>query len=202
MIGRISLRSRAAALLPLCALAVHDLRDRLAYGGDAGGELQHQGHAYLGIAKPIVGVLCALVAAELVARVARAWRVGEAAERSWSRGRLWAAATMALVAVFFGQELLEGAIFAGHPAGLAGVLGAGGWLALPLSLAAGGLLTLVLAGARAVARVLAARRCRTAARRAPSSARRLPAAVAARRPAPLASAAAGRAPPRALPLLA
>ncbi len=202
MIDRISLRARAAALLPLAALGVHDLRYRLAYGGDAGHELARQGHAYLGIAKPLVGVLCALAAAEMVARLARAWRIGEAAEQNWSRSRLWALATAALVAVFFGQELLEGAIFSGHPAGLAGVLGAGGWLALPLSAAAAGLLTLLLAGARAVAQVLAARRRRTTARGALAGTRPFPVAVAARRPAPLASAAAGRAPPQVLPLLA
>ncbi len=202
MIDRISLRARAAALLPLAALGVHDLRYRLAYGGDAGHELARQGHAYLGIAKPLVGVLCARAAAEMVARLARAWRIGEAAEQNWSRSRLWALATAALVAVFFGQELLEGAIFSGHPAGLAGVLGAGGWLALPLSVAAAGLLTLLLAGARAVAHVLAARRRRMTARGALAGTRKLPVAVAARRPAPLASAAAGRAPPQALPLLA
>jgi hypothetical protein len=196
MIGRISLRARAAALLPLAALAVHDLRYRLAYGGDAGHELARQGHAYLGIAKPLVGVLCALLAAELVARLARAWRIGEAAEQNWSRSRLWALATAALVAVFFGQELLEGAIFAGHPAGLAGVLGAGGWLALPLSFVAGGVLILFLAGARAAARALTARHRRSASRRPFSGGRRPPVAVAARRSPPLASAAAGRAPPR------
>jgi hypothetical protein len=200
MIGRISLRARAAALLPLAALAVHDLRYRLAYGGDAGRELARQGHAYLGIAKPLVGVLCALAAAEMVARLARAWRIGEAAERNWSRSRLWALATAALLAVFFGQELLEGAIFAGHPAGLAGILGAGGWLALPLSVAVAGLLTLLLAGARAVAHVLAARRRRPAPRHARSGPCRLPVAFGPRRAAPLASAAAGRAPPRLEPL--
>ena len=200
MLGRLSLRARAAALLPLAALAVHDLRYRLAYGGDAGHELARQGHAYLGIAKPLVGVLFALVVAELLARLARAWRVGEVDERAWSRGRLWLFATGALVAVFLGQELLEGAIFAGHPAGLAGVLGAGGWLALPLSFVAGGILTLFLAGARAAARALTARHRRPASRRPFSGGQRLPVAVAARRSPPLASAAAGRAPPRVAPL--
>ena len=72
-------------------------------------------------------MLCALAAAEMVARLARAWRIGDAAERNWSRSRLWAAATVALVVVFFGQELLEGAIFAGHPAGLAGERGGAGY---------------------------------------------------------------------------
>jgi hypothetical protein len=196
MLGRLSLRARAAALLPLAALAVHDLRYRLAYGGDAGHELARQGHAYLGIAKPLVGVLFALVVAELLARLARAWRVGEVDERAWSRGRLWLFATGALVAVFLGQELLEGAIFAGHPAGLAGVLGAGGWLALPLSFVAGGILTLFLAGARTAAGALAARHRRAASCRPFVGGRRLPVAVAARRSSPLAWAAAGRAPPR------
>ena len=196
MLGRLSLRARAAALLPLAALGVHDLRYRLAYGGDAGHELARQGHAYLGIAKPLVGVLFALVVAELLARLARAWRVGDVGERAWSRGRLWLFATVALVAVFLGQEMLEGAIVAGHPAGLAGVLGAGGWLALPLSFVAGGVLTLFLAGARAAARALNARHRRPASRRPFSGGRRLPVAVAVRRSSPLASAAAGRAPPR------
>lgn len=202
MLGRISLRWRMAALLPLGALVVHDLRYRLAYGPDAGRELSHQGHAYLGIAKPLLGVLCALLAAELLARLARAWRLGEADERPWSRGRLWALTSLALAAVFVGQELVEGALFAGHPAGLAGVLGAGGWVALPLSgLVAGGL-TLLLAGARAIVRAVA-RRSRGAAR--PRSAAPGPrgrALAFVRRPAPMGSAAAGRAPPRAGPQFA
>lgn len=196
MLARISLRARAAALLPLASLGVHDLRYRLAYGGDAGHQLARQGHSYLGVVKPAIGVLCALVAADLVARLARAWRLGDAGEARLSRSRLWVLATVALIAVYFGQELLEGAIFAGHPGGLAGVLGAGGWTAIPLSLAAGGLLTLLFAGARAAVRALAARGRRSTALRAPLHVRRLPAAARFGRPAPLASASAGRAPPR------
>jgi hypothetical protein len=195
MLGRISLRLRMAGLLPLGALAVHDLRYRLAYGADAGRQLDHQGHAYLGLAKPLLGVLCALVAAELLARLARAWRLGEADERSWSRGRLWAGGIVALVGVFGVQELIEGALFAGHPAGLTGVLGGGGWLALPLSLAVAGALTLLLAGARAVVNAVAARRRGLPEGRRPLGTRRLLLSVSLARVAPLASAAAGRAPP-------
>jgi hypothetical protein len=198
MPARISLRGRAVALLPLASLAVHDLRYRLGYGGDAGRELARQGHAYLGALRPLIGLLCALVAADLVSRLARAWRIGESADQNWSRSRLWALATGALLAVYVGQELVEGVLFTGHPAGLAGVLGAGGWTAIPLSFAAGGLLTLFLAGARAAVRALAARAWRARARRAPARGRRLPRTTFSRRLAPLASAFAGRAPPQLL----
>jgi hypothetical protein len=41
--------------------------------------------------------------------------------------------------VYFAQELAEGALASGHPTGLVGVLGASGWLALPLAMALGAL---------------------------------------------------------------
>jgi hypothetical protein len=199
MLGRISLRQRMAALLPLGALAVHDLRYRLAYGGDAGHQLEHQGHAYLGVAKPLLGVLCALVAAELLSRLARAWRLGEVEERPLARRRLWALSALALVVVFTGQELIEGAVFAGHPAGVAAVLGGGGWLAVPLSLVVAGGLTLLLVGAHELVRAAARRRGPTGRRR-PARTRRLPLDAPLRRLTPLAGTPAGRAPPFVAPL--
>jgi len=48
-----------------------------------------------------------------------------------------------LLAIFVGQECLEGLIAAGHPAGPAAVLAAGGWIAMPLALAIGTLLAVV-----------------------------------------------------------
>jgi hypothetical protein len=50
---------------------------------------------------------------------------------------------LALFAVFSAQELTEGALSAGHPDGLTGVFGQGGWLAVPLALLLGGLAALV-----------------------------------------------------------
>ncbi len=55
-----------------------------------------------------------------------------------------------LAAIYSGQELLEGMLTAGHPPGVEGVLGHGGWLMVPLSVAVGGLLALLLRGAQAV----------------------------------------------------
>ena len=195
MPGRLSLRSRAAALLPLASFAVHELRYRLAYGPDSGSQLARQGHAYLGVLRPLVAIGCALAAAELLARLAAAWRVGEADERPFGRRRLWALVALALAAVYVGQELLEGALASGHPAGLGGVLGGGGWLALPLSIAIGGVLALALAGARAAVLALAHGRRRAPAPRVRGRSRRPPLSALLARQAPLALAAAGRAPP-------
>ena len=56
--------ARAAALLSLAALALHQLRYLLAYGHDASGTLAHQGHAYLsGLVAPVIGVALAMIAA-------------------------------------------------------------------------------------------------------------------------------------------
>ena len=138
MLARPSLRTRAAALLPLATLGVHEGRYRLAYGSDAGAELGHQGHAYLSLARPVVGLLCG---------------------------------------------------------GLVGVLGEGGWLVFPLCLAAAGVVTLVLSGARRAALALASR-SRVARHRRPRPViRRAPVTVHLPRRVPLASPAAGRAPP-------
>ena len=54
---------------------------------------------------------------------------------------------LALAAIFCAQELTEGAIATGHPAGLAAVLADGGWVFLPLALAIGALVLGGLPGA-------------------------------------------------------
>ncbi len=195
MLGRLTLRARAAALLPLASFAVHELRYRLAYGSDAGAQLARQGHAYQGALRPLLAIACALAAAELLSRLARAWRIGDAEERAFGRRRLWALVAVALVAIYVGQELLEGMLANGHPGGLAGVLGAGGWLALPLSALIGGALTLVLSGARAAVLALARRRRTAPAPREAGRPHRPPLPVHLARRLPLAAAAAGRAPP-------
>jgi hypothetical protein len=186
------------ALLPLAALAVHQLRYGLAFGADAQQRLADQGHAYLGSVEALAVVLCAVAAGAFLTRLAGAW-CGNGERRAPERFgllRLWLASALALAAIYTGQELLEGLLAAGHPPGVAGVLGHGGWLALPLSLAIGGGLALLLRGAQAVLALVrrAAARRRPRAAAAPSLRIRL-ATVAPRRSAPLASAAAGRAPP-------
>jgi hypothetical protein len=77
----------------------------------------------------------------------------------------------ASIAVAFAiQETAEGALFAGHAAGIAAILGLGGWLALPLALVFGAVCAL-LDGGLARLESLVARRTETAGRpRAPRSA--------------------------------
>jgi hypothetical protein len=84
----------------------------------------------------------------------------------------WLVAAIALVALFVAQELLEGALLQGHVAGLAGVVGAGGWIALPLAVAAGGVVALAQAGAQSVLRRAASAPLPCAQIRAPRRARR------------------------------
>jgi hypothetical protein len=127
---------RCGALIALGALAVHQLRYLLAYGGRSGAELIHQGHGYLLQALPI---LCGFAIALLAAGLLRAWGTASPgaaplAARFQTRALLYAAA---ILAVFASQELIEGTFAAGHAAGFAAVFGSGGWLAVPLALLAG-----------------------------------------------------------------
>lgn len=178
---------------------VHQLRYALAFGSDASRELADQGHSYLHELTPWIMLAVALGAGGLTARVARAWRSGQA-DHPLGRGLpgLWGLASVALFSMYVGQEFLEGLLATGHPQGLAGILGEGGMWALPAAIAVGAVLALVVRGSRLlVARVAARRRRRRPGVDAGGSVSvARPAVVALVRLAPLASAGAGRAPPR------
>jgi hypothetical protein len=129
-----SLVARTAALLALGGLAVHQLRYLLVFGSDSGAELHQQGHDYLAQALPIlVALAVAAIVARLVVGSAR-YSPCSAPTTKLARGLIYAAA---LAAVFWGQELAEGALAAGHPSGLAAVLDSGAWIAIPLALGLG-----------------------------------------------------------------
>jgi uncharacterized protein len=179
---------RGALLLPVAAVAVHQLRYLLAFGGDAGALLAEQGHAYLHTLGPWLALACSALFGAALGRAARA---GESPEPV-AIARLWALAAGALVVIYAGQELLEGMLEPGHPAGLAGVLGEGGWLALPSAVLVAAVLAVALRGAQRVLARLA--RHRAALPRPHQAA--APPQVFLRPLGPLASAAAGRAPPR------
>jgi hypothetical protein len=154
-------RLRGALLLPLGILAVHQLRFQLAFGGDAAGRLAREGHGYLATVEPFVLLAAAIAAGAFIGRLARAWQTGDGAPDAPSARRpmlrAWALCAAALLAAYCAQELLEGVFAAGHPGGLAGVFGAGGWLAVPLAALIGAALaaalrvadTLIAAAARA-----------------------------------------------------
>jgi hypothetical protein len=203
-------RLRAAALMPAAVLTVHQLRFALAFGGSSGEELEKEGHQYLGALAAPIAIAMAIVVGLFFARLASAWRdeAGEGDARhgaagdpaAW-RGFLHLALLIAasLLALYSCQELLEGMLSNGHPEGFDGVFGEGGWWAVPLSLICGLAIAAALRGARAAIRwvVSRRRRPRTPHER-PTPAPR-PRRLTLPRLVPLAGAAAGRAPPLAVP---
>jgi hypothetical protein len=94
-----------------------------------------------------VAVALILAAVDLCARVVRA-RAGRAPEGTPRLLWLWLGAAGCLVAAYAVQETLEGALAPGHPGGLAGVVGHGGWAAIPLAAAIGLVIALVVGGAQ------------------------------------------------------
>jgi hypothetical protein len=139
-------RIRAAALISVGALAVHDLRFLIAYQGGAAKQLSVTGHGYLGDVTPLAMGGFALAVA------AFAWRLlhphAEEARLPSTR-RLWSFLTVVLMTIYVCQEWIEGQLSPEHAAGLAGVLGSGGWLALPLAAIVALVIALLLRGAEA-----------------------------------------------------
>lgn len=140
-------RPRAAALLAGGAFALHQLRYLVGYGAGSHHELAGQGHAYMALLAPLVAAALLLAAAEVCARLAGVRATGRSASPPAGFRRLWLAATGLLLAAYCVQESLEGALAPGHPAGLAALVGHGGWAAAPLAAALGLVVALALRGA-------------------------------------------------------
>jgi hypothetical protein len=156
-----------ATLLPFAALVVHQLRFTLAFGGNAGAELARQGHSYLQSLVPWLVLLLAVAAGGFL------WALGRAlgGQRTLPRytvslAALWLACSACLLVIYASQETLEGLFATGHPAGLAGIFGYGGWWAIPAALCVGLVLAAILHGARWVLDEIAQRRRPPRARRA------------------------------------
>jgi hypothetical protein len=160
-------RCARAATVPAAAFAVHQLRYLLTYGGAAGAELQHQGHSYLHSLVPWIVLLLAVAGGGFLSALGRAM----AGRRTLSRFGLslvglWLTCSACLVVIYVSQECLEGVFATGHPAGLAGIFGYGGWWSVPAALCVGLVLAALLHGARWVLDEVAAH-CASAARSAP-----------------------------------
>jgi hypothetical protein len=185
-------------LMPVAALAVHQLRYYLAYGSAAGAVLQRTGHSYLHSVVPWIVLLVALAVGGFL------WSVGRAlaGQRSLPRYTvslfgLWLVCSVCLVAIFATQEFLEGLFATGHPAGLTGIFGFGGWWSIPAAVCIGLVLAALFHGALWVLDEVAQHHARIrlgAAVRPPRVVRRVDALVA--RLAPLAGGWSGRGPPR------
>lgn len=157
---------RLTSLLALAAFAVHQLRYLVAFGGDTGRELSHQGHDYLASAAPFAAglLLAAFMATLLLARSGAPAAGGSGLRRAGFCG-------LAILAVYLTQETVEGAMSPGHPTGLDAVLASAGWVALPLALLLGVMTFLVERLLERAEVVLARPRRPVAVRRRPPRAR-------------------------------
>jgi hypothetical protein len=128
----------------------------LTYGGGAGAALAEQGHSYMPVLYALAVLLLGLAAARFCRSLARALRGVVPARPEPSFCRSWAGATAALVVLYTLQEGFEGSFAPGHPSGLIGIFGNGGWTALLLSLAVGALIAAIgLLGRHTIALVVA-----------------------------------------------
>jgi hypothetical protein len=147
------------AVVPAAAIAVHQLRYWLAFGSSAGVELQRQGHSYLHSVAPWVAVALAWAVGAFLSAFGRAMNGHTSAPRyGLSLFALWLTCAASLVVIYSCQEFLEGLLATGHPAGLVGIFGYGGWWAIPSALCVGLVLAALLHGARWVLHEVAARR--------------------------------------------
>jgi hypothetical protein len=153
-VGRTTAALRSSALIALGAFVVHQLR----YVGGGGGSA----HGYLEALLPVLVVLAASAVVGTLAVARSSGRTTGGATPGWP------SCSAALLVIFGVQETVEGMLSAGHPGGPADVLGHGGWVAVPLAIVIGRVVSLLLRGLGSVERRLAAARP-AAARRAPGS---------------------------------
>jgi hypothetical protein len=186
------------ALMPAGAFAVHQLRYWLAFGSRAGAELQAQGHSYLHSLVPWIVLLIAVSAGVFLRALGRALGGrGSVPRHTLSFAALWLVCALCLVAIYVCQEFLEGLFATGHPGGLVGIFGAGGWWSVLAALGVGLVLATVFHGARWVLREVAGRHRRlVGAARSRWLAVRGPRDALLPRLAPLADGWSGRGPPR------
>jgi hypothetical protein len=139
-------------------LAVHQLRYLLAYGSHAAAQLSARGDHYVTTATVIAGTLLAISLAFGVLRLVAARRGRSHVEivnaPLWL---LWLGLTLLLVAGFCALEGLEMAFEPQHPAGLAAIWGSGGWWAMPAAALVAGLIALLAHGGRALLAIAARR---------------------------------------------
>jgi hypothetical protein len=179
--------------MPAAALAVHQLRYWLAYGPRANAELADQGHSYLHSLVPWAILGIAVGTGLFLRRLVRAARNrAEVRAAGLPIGGLWLVTWASLVAIYATQETLEEFLATGHPAGIAGVFGHGGWWAVPAAAVVAIAVVCLLVLARTLLRLVTAAACRVLRERVVLL---VPCGVAMVSPRPLASSAAGRAPP-------
>jgi hypothetical protein len=141
-----------AALMGTGTYAVHQLRYAISYDGGARHADALNGHAYIAALGPVLAGFLLLALAVALARVARG-----TVEQAPRFRRLWAGATGSLLAVYCAQETVERVLGGGHPGGVPGIFSHGGWVAVPLALAVGLAIALLMRGAAAATALVVAR---------------------------------------------
>jgi hypothetical protein len=121
---------RLTAFVALGSFVLHQARYAIGYGGHAGEALARDGHTHTGLALAL-SALIALGLPALTLLLATSSRPRRGAMGGTRIGVLSCAAV--LLAAFWAQELLEGALSASHPGGLDAVAGHGGLIAIPLA---------------------------------------------------------------------
>ena len=139
-------RLRLASILAVGAFALHQLRYLIAAADPSAAE----GHRYMADLLPPVSVL---VLAAIVATLLRGTEGASPARAPLAR-RAGVFAS-ALLAIYLGQELLEGLMASSHSASLVAFFADGGWVALPLALAIGALAALLVRLLEGVEHVIA-----------------------------------------------
>ncbi|OJU86137.1 MAG: hypothetical protein BGO11_01025 [Solirubrobacterales bacterium 70-9] len=133
------------------AFALHQSRHLIAPGA---GDFSLKVSAVLAHLAPL---LAGLLLAGLSARLVRS-RIGGRTAVPGERHLRVAPYALGIAAVFLCQQLLEGALLAGHAGDLAGVFSGGGWAALPLAVLLGAVAALVDRGVEEVEARLSSRR--------------------------------------------
>lgn len=180
-------------VFPAAVLAVHQLCYLLAFGSRAGSQLSADGDQYVAAAPLIAGVLVLISAGVGLIRLAASRGRGSpegARAPLWLR---WLWFTVLLLVGFCALEGLEMAFEPHHAGGFVGIFGDGGLWALPAAAFVGAVMTLLWRGGRALL-ALAARQ-QVSHRASLLSPRRRAASRSTPPPRPMASCAAGRAPP-------
>jgi len=190
-------RLRWISLLAAGSVLVHELRYVAGYGGNASEALAEQGHSYMPWLEALAFVLLLAAAWKFAGTLVRASRGIASGHRAPSFGRAWVASTLALGGTYTAQEGFEGSFAPGHPAGLVGVFGHGGWTALLFAVLVGAVIGAVTRLAHRVIERVAASAV-SFAPAAPPPSRPITSLLAGRRLDVLACNLAGRAPPQQL----
>ncbi len=187
---------RCAVLMAIAAIGIHEIRSAERLGEHANGTLAAGAHGYVDLLTLAVTVLGAVAAAHLMVRLVITRHSTATPYAPHRTLRVWWLASIVLISVGFGQELLESLAAPGSSPNVAGMLDQGGWTAIPLAILLAGGVALGVRGADVAIARAGGRRFAPARRRRGTGSRRLPRGHL-RLPAPLADRASGRAPPPA-----